>query len=359
MESRSEARVYSGQRASTSASLHVKRSVRCRALRDNAPEGESLCRFPTASVAGQDWRAFRAHLVAWERAARRAAQPRTQLQRPPYPPLVSGDSWAHPLAEPERGCLLLARHDNMKFFSGSVVLIASHDEAVGSLGYVLNKASPLRVRDLQVLGPAEGGFMEAFGSSRLQLGGPVHIDHVTLLHRFRGLRRSQQIAEGMFMGGLPDAIRLIQAGMARPSDFHLALGMSSWAPGQLRAEVAAGHWHLISASPDLVLPAASSPPAACCEPPMSSSSASHAVTCSSSSASPSTHGSHAQQQRTQQQHSGGLDGRCPGRDAAAEGCVAESDGGEQQQQQQQLLADAGSCGVCMYKRIARLAVRGA
>ncbi len=44
------------------------------------------------------------------------------------------------------------------------------------------------------------------------------------------------------MGGLPDAIRLVGAGIARPSDFQLVLGMSGWAAGQLRDEIAAGYW---------------------------------------------------------------------------------------------------------------------
>ncbi len=121
------------------------------------------------------------------------------------------------------------------------------------------------------------GFKEAFGSQRLLLGGPVHLDHVTLLHRYMGIARSHKIAEGMYMGepqrtrtrtcpykasrrcsgctrascirccehgphftervkvhvrillapctgGLPDAIRLINAGIAQPSDFLLVLG---------------------------------------------------------------------------------------------------------------------------------------
>lgn len=37
-----------------------------------------------------------------------------------------------------------------------MILITSHDDAVGSVGYVLNKPSPLRVEELQVLGAASG-----------------------------------------------------------------------------------------------------------------------------------------------------------------------------------------------------------
>ncbi|PNW80101.1 hypothetical protein CHLRE_08g377950v5 [Chlamydomonas reinhardtii] len=275
-------RPLSGRTASTSrgccsfrAPASVARPVRvCVLKEDSNHEGlnaQASLSFPTTEKTGQDWRAFRAHLCAWESTARRAqaerrsltaaARPTPQLQRPPYPPLVCGDSWAHPLPEPEQGCLLLARHDHMHFFTGAVILITSHDDAVGSVGYVLNKPSPLRVEELQVLGAASG-FKDAFGSQRLHLGGPVHLDHVTLLHRFAGVGRAHKIAEGMYMGGLPDAIRLVSAGIARPSDFQLVLGMSGWAAGQLRDEIAAGYWHVISASPDLVLPTPSDPPAA-------------------------------------------------------------------------------------------------
>lgn len=234
-------------------------SMCARSREDSAadfPSSRSSSISPTIPSSSHDWRAFRAQLVAWERHGCNAAKSQSgqqRLQRPRGPALVHGDSWAHPIVEPEPGCLLLARNDDMNFFRESVVLITSHDDAVGSIGYVLNKPSPLTVDELQVLGAASG-FKEAFGSQRLLLGGPVHLDHVTLLHRYMGIARSHKIAEGMYMGGLPDAIRLINAGIAQPSDFLLVLGMSGWSAGQLRQEVASGFWHVISASPDLVLP---------------------------------------------------------------------------------------------------------
>ena len=52
------------------------------------------------------------------------------LQRPAHPPVVSASgSWAHPIAEPEPGCLLLARLDNLQFFTQAVILVTSHGEA--------------------------------------------------------------------------------------------------------------------------------------------------------------------------------------------------------------------------------------
>lgn len=91
------------------------------------------------------------------------------------------------------------------------------DDAKGSVGFVLNKASPMKVRELQLAAACPGacllgacslgllfmryshthalttllcllaGFIETFSSQRLQIGGHVHLDHVTVLHRFMGL----------------------------------------------------------------------------------------------------------------------------------------------------------------------------
>ncbi|GLC40891.1 hypothetical protein PLESTB_000011900 [Pleodorina starrii] len=325
----------SGRR--TAESTH--RSSQCRSVFDSS-EGGPTCRFPTTDITGQDWRAFRAHLVAWEHSSRRAAEQSQQLQRPPYPPLVSGESWAHPLAQPEQGCLLLARKDHMKLFNGAVVLITSHDDSSGTLGYMLNKPSPLLVKDLQVLGAASG-FKEAFGNQRLDLGGPVHIDHVTLLHRFVGIRGSQKIADGMFMGGMADAIRLVIAGLLRPSDFQLVLGMSMWGPGQLQRELDDGFWHVVSASPDLVFPDAPEPATTSTATTTNCATSSSAVSSSSpssSSSSPSCSSAGAAAPRQQQQQLQRPEGGGGG------GGGRRRDGGVTSP---------------MYRRIARLAVRGA
>ena len=68
------------------------------------------------------------------------------------------------------------------------------------------------------------------------------------------LHRSHQVSERLYTGGLPDAIRLVQAGLAQPQDFNLVLGVSNWAPRQLEYELSQGMWHCVAASPDLVLP---------------------------------------------------------------------------------------------------------
>ncbi|KAG2486022.1 hypothetical protein HYH03_015335 [Edaphochlamys debaryana] len=276
--------------------------------------------------------------------------------RPNYPPFVAGESWAHPLAEPEQGCLLLARQEHaganggsMHFFSGAVILITSHDEAHGTVGYVLNKPSPLLVDELQVLGAATG-FKQAFGSQRLHLGGPVHLDHVTLLHRFVGIARSHKITEGIFMGGLPEAIRLVNSGIAQPSDFQLVLGMSGWAAGQLREEIRAGYWHVISASPDLVLPTAA-------ENAASSSSSCYSCSAASPSAAPapSTSSASAPSASPSSSSSSSPSGAKPKAVSSNSSSVATATAGEGEAG-----PGKGRPSVSpMYRRIARLAVRGA
>jgi putative AlgH/UPF0301 family transcriptional regulator len=164
-------------------------------------------------------------------------------------------SWAHLITYPEPGCLLLAKGGpgEMAFFDRAVILVTSHDEAKGSVGFVLNKPSPMRVSDLQLASECPG-FIESFGGQRLQIGGPAHLDHATVLHRFVGLQGSTQVSDRLFTGGLPDALKLVQAGLAKPHDFNLVLGMSGWGPKQLINEVNNGMWHCVAASPDLVLP---------------------------------------------------------------------------------------------------------
>eukprot|EP00798_Chlamydomonas_sp_ICE-L_P032712 gene32712-3596_t len=160
-------------------------------------------------------------------------------QRPKFQ--LGPGSWAHDLANPEPGCLLLATSSNMQFFNEAVVLITSHDER-GSIGFVLNKPSPLRVHELQ----------------RLSLGGPVHLDHITLLHRYAGLSNSHKVTEQLYSGGLVDAVKMVQTGLAKPFDFTLALGISAWGANQLSAEISSGCWRAVASSPDLLLPRRSS-----------------------------------------------------------------------------------------------------
>ncbi len=76
-----------------------------------------------------DWRAFRAALVAQEAAGgalRRAAEADAQ-QGPGSSAHGATEGWAHPIALPERGCLVLARQPDMgPDFSEAVIFLLDH-----------------------------------------------------------------------------------------------------------------------------------------------------------------------------------------------------------------------------------------
>ena len=70
----------------------------------------------------QDWRSFRAQLVALEKANSALQQELADSQHTPTP----DQKWVHELTLPEKGCLLLGRMKNLGVFTKSVVLLCHH-----------------------------------------------------------------------------------------------------------------------------------------------------------------------------------------------------------------------------------------
>ena len=158
-----------------------------------------LARQPLASVtmlsegpAEDDWRAFRAQLVSLEqkasgsRAAPEVAGPSRDLSK---------EEWVHPaIAEP--GCLLLANPVKFKgtqsYFARAVVLLVEHDDA-GSIGFMLNRASPYTVNDIV---PSLG----LFARCPIHIGGPVG-DGLQFIHSLPEVHGSREIMKGVFYGG--------------------------------------------------------------------------------------------------------------------------------------------------------------
>lgn len=59
---------------------------------------------------------------------------------------------------------------------------------------MLNKRSPMRVRDLS-LPPAAAALMAVFGRQQLHLGGPVQMDAISVLHRHQGLAGAHMVSQ--------------------------------------------------------------------------------------------------------------------------------------------------------------------
>lgn len=134
-------------------------------------------------------------------------------------------------------------------FAHAVVLVLQHDEN-GTVGVVLNRPTSL------VPGTVFPELAEGLGSyaGRLFRGGPVA--PTRLLYLVRGLAAATvsgpEVLDKVFLSiddsSLPDMVRLADG----TNELRLYAGHATWAPGQLQAEIGAGGWQVLLATPDLV-----------------------------------------------------------------------------------------------------------
>jgi putative transcriptional regulator len=135
-------------------------------------------------------------------------------------------------------------------FMRTVIYMVQHDSG-GAMGLVLNRPMveiPL-ARVLEQLGIES---KDASGTIRTHYGGPVERTRGFVLHTADYVGKSTQlIRDGVAMTWQPEIWRAI-AGGAGPRRSLFVLGHSGWAPGQLEAEMAAGHWVAVAADEALL-----------------------------------------------------------------------------------------------------------
>ncbi|KAK9815415.1 hypothetical protein WJX72_003278 [[Myrmecia] bisecta] len=197
----------------------------------NASEDGSL-------TISQDWRSFRARLIAMEQAVTR------DVTQGLFMPQLTSSQWAHLLARPERGCLLVARKPDMGTFAHSVILVLDHDVVKGSSGFVLNQPSMSRIAEVSI----DGDLAPQLKNQTLFVGGPISTSTLHVLHSCDQVEGSFEILDGLYAGGLDHASRLVSAGQADASKFKLLAGYACWSAGQLMAEVEDGCWWVMAAS---------------------------------------------------------------------------------------------------------------
>ena len=139
-------------------------------------------------------------------------------------------------------------------FTRSVVVVLQHRPEELTLGVIINK--PLGEREK--LYPAEelhsltGGLGGASGRMFYQ-GGPVEPRSLIFLHRVADLEDATPICDGLYTGGDLDTLRTRTELAPEESPYlRFYLGYSSWAPGQLEAEISVGAWILSPGDSDLV-----------------------------------------------------------------------------------------------------------
>lgn len=96
----------------------------------------------------------------------------------------SGD-WAHLIAQPEIGSVLLANpllfHNAQTYFDKAVILVIDASEH-GAMGIILNKPSELRLKNMEDL-TLDNRF-QTFAQNKVYLGGDVDGDGLYLLHEY-------------------------------------------------------------------------------------------------------------------------------------------------------------------------------
>jgi putative transcriptional regulator len=134
-------------------------------------------------------------------------------------------------------------------FTRTVVLVLRHDDN-GTLGVVLNRPTNLVPATIFPEIAADVGGYEG----RLFRGGPIA--PTRLLFLVRGLAAATvsgpEVLDKVFLNidaeSLSDMTRLA----AGTDELRFYAGHAAWVPGQLEAEIGAGGWQILQATPELV-----------------------------------------------------------------------------------------------------------
>ena len=138
--------------------------------------------------------------------------------------------------KPTKGNLLIAEPSIIGdlSFNRAVILLADHN-ALGSVGFILNKPLEYHLKDL-----VEGTDSEF----TIYNGGPVEQDNLYFIHKSPELiPDSVEISNGIFWGGdFSIVLDLINANKISKDDIRFFLGYSGWAEQQLDNELESNAW---------------------------------------------------------------------------------------------------------------------
>lgn len=210
-----------------------------------------------------DWRSFRARLVAQEHTSRPIKQgpsssvdPDTRVDHPPS--IVVGEKWAHPIHEPEKGCLLIATEklDGVHIFERTVVLLLSMGP-VGPSGIILNRPSLMSIKEMRSTALDVSG---TFSDQPLFFGGPLEEGLFLVGPRGadNGVGKSgvfEEVMKGLYYGtreSLGCAAEMVKRNVVGLEDFRFFDGCCGWEKEQLNEEIMAGYWTVAACSPSII-----------------------------------------------------------------------------------------------------------
>jgi putative transcriptional regulator len=129
-------------------------------------------------------------------------------------------------------------------FSRVVVLMVEHGES-GSMGIVINRATPLTLKDL-----AKGQALPL--SSRREAdavfeGGPVEAHRGFVLHDIAHVPERHEVLPGLYLSMTSRALEPLL--LEEKGHVRVCLGYAGWGPKQLENEIAQGAWLFTEAAP--------------------------------------------------------------------------------------------------------------
>ncbi|MFM2206064.1 MAG: hypothetical protein RL213_39 [Bacteroidota bacterium] len=144
------------------------------------------------------------------------------------------------LLKPKVGALLISEPFNPDpGFKRAVVLISQHTRK-GTIGFVINKPTPLKVAEA----------LDDFPDFDVPVywGGPLKLDSIYYIHNLADLPGCKMILPGLFWGGEYDHLKeMIESGQVRTKDIKFIAGFSAWMPDQLESEILAEAWWVTEA----------------------------------------------------------------------------------------------------------------
>ncbi|MFH2144022.1 MAG: YqgE/AlgH family protein [Bacteroidota bacterium] len=136
---------------------------------------------------------------------------------------------------PQKGKLLISEPFlSDSFFGRSVVLLTEHNSS-GSIGFILNRYSDIKLSEVMENFPKE---------FKLSYGGPVETNTLHFLHSLgKQINNSIKISENLFWGGDFEQLKeLIGSNIAHEGNVRFFLGYSGWESGQLNNELKNNYW---------------------------------------------------------------------------------------------------------------------
>ncbi|KAA8495648.1 UPF0301 protein [Porphyridium purpureum] len=244
---------------------------------DADEEGDASKRDRMGEEQEADWRAFRARLVAAERSgagsqaqqeedtgsgsARGKQQGRIEEGNSSQQDTgvgvgVDSGRWAHEVAVPERGCLLLAApvrfSAQQSYFVQAVICIVEHNSS-GSIGFILNRPLTYSMDGVELEGSVGKQLKVLFTSSPVYMGGDVSTGTFSVIHKVPDLPDSVEVVKGVYAGGLEGLVTRKLEGKPVDADcVRFFSGYCGWSPGQLEREIQDGVWYLAACSPDII-----------------------------------------------------------------------------------------------------------